>query len=639
MDTLSKTIKLGVIILALRLLAQLKLPQLRIIAGVAALLGVSRKAGYEATERILRVIERPDGPREDEDLRSEVIRLRVRNQVLTYERDHPGVRFAKRRKHLPAEAKSLCVRILRDFKEKLPKSEIAGLLEVPLSSLERWDKEARDDCTFPEKPDARGKHRHRTPEDEDRVVEAYKRLEQSTEKEKSKKSATLEEFTQHFNSLHPQNTLDRKTITRILQKHGLAKIGVRNLPPRYHGKMEIHFPCAQAAVDGKKCKVVFTAGERETIELTKEVAIDLATTTILGDVLEREENAEGVQRVVIRARAECERLLAVLSDNGSANRANETQQVVKRESEVGPIFSFPYHPKTNGHIEGMFGQFVRIAGTVEIDDSSRETIARSVLEVVWRTFIYFHNYSPRKRLGGLSPIEYLRNYTPLPEEVERARKRLRERRKRSEALREEHPRLKDESFRKLVETIITEHRLPAEFDDAINSLLPFDRAVIESSSSAFFTQSQRDGFDERKRTFAYFMGIVRKKQKSIDEARRQSHHGDLNSRRILDQQDAQQRKIEKEKTEEKRNFRERPEDVILYYSKRLLSTNLRWMRRTSLEKIRKAMKALLRLGRATKRHIEQLALTIRSWAEYPEELKEEMARLLRIEYEIASGGG
>ena len=59
-----------------------------------------------------------------------------------------------------------------------------------------------------------------------------------------------------------------------------------------------------------------------------------------------------------------------------------------------------------------------------------------------------------------------------------------------------------------------------ELDHAVKSLVEYDQNVIESASSAFSAYSQRDGFQESKRTFAYFMGIVKNKQKAVDQDRR-----------------------------------------------------------------------------------------------------------------------
>jgi transposase InsO family protein len=631
LELLSKKIQLGVIILALQLLGTLKIPFVpRIVRRAAQLFGVSRKSGYQAARWIREVLQNQPAAGPEDPLRRENIRLRIQNQVLAFERDHPGVRFADRHAHLPPEARSLCVRILRDFQSELSESSIAAEIGVPLSSLRRWDHAAGADFRFPEKPERRGTHRRAGPEDVARVIKEYLGLE---------KSMTLEEFTQSFNRLHPDSPLDRKTITRILQAHHLSPIETRRPGEPYHPPFQVYFPGAQAAVDGKVCKVFFRSEPHKGFPVLEEVAIDIASTAILGEALQKRENAEGVQRVLVQAREECAPLLAVLSDNGPANRSAAVGKTIEEESQVGQIFSFPYHPQTNGHLEGLFGQFVRIAGRIEIDDTSKESLARSIVKTLWRIFIHFHNHSPRARLGGLSPLEYLRRYAALPEEVERAKRGLQKQRERSEALRQKHPRLSDPAFRSLVEGIQKLHRLEANTEEALRALLPYDLRVIQSASHAFLVQSQRDGFDERKRTFAYFLGIVRNKQKEIDQERLRSHLEAKAMDRFRMEEAQAQEAIRREEAEEAQDLRLDPDRVVLKYAQLLLSGGLRWMRRTFGEGLRRGLKALHERGQGRPETLQRLAGTIQSWGKYRENLKEEMVKLLLAEYQIVVDPG
>ena len=619
----SKTVQLGVIVLAFELLGKWKFRAPRILRAVARALGVSRKSGYEAAERIRRRLEDQGHGREHEDLERENALLRIQTQVLGYERDHNGVRFRERGKHLPREARSLSVRLLRDFRERLTTEEIAGAIGVSPASLRRWEKEADEHCRFPEKTDGRGKRRHHREEDEKEVLEAWAKLEEP---------ATIAEFARRYKSGHPDRPLDPKTILKILRKHGLRPLGAEKRSGPYRDKVEIYFPGAQAALDATETKVRFVGGEQdETLKLKEEVAIDLASGAILGTALRTEEDSEGVERVVVRAREECEKILAVLSDNGSANTSSEVKRVMNEETELGSIFSFPRHPQTNGHIEGLFGQFKRIVGTIQIDDSSRESMARSVVALIWRIYVHFHNYSPRRRLGGLSPIEHLRRYAPVPEEVEAARRELRKRKKRSEDLRRPNPRLIDDGFRELLKRVIREHRFEVDLERALRSLVHYDTQVIESSSRAFFVSSKRDGFDEKKRTFAYFVGIVRNKQKELDEARLRERFERDRTQSELERRRRHERELKRERAEEAQDLRERPERVILDAAKVLLSGGLRLMVNTFLGKLREGLDALEHLGRNTKPEIARLALEIRSWGGYREELKAQMVETLERE--------
>ncbi len=625
MEPLSKTICLGVIILALQVLRGLKIPRcLRNIFWAARALGVSRKAGYFSARRIRDLLQGGHIERPDEKLRREVLRLRIRNQVLTFERDHPGVRFAKRHAHLPPEARSLGVRLLRDFKSELTNSEIAQVLGVPLPSLLRWCSEADAGAQFPPKPERRGVNRRAGPPDVKRVLDEYRALAEDI---------TLEEFTTSFNKKYPEGTLDRRTITRILQANGFLKIETRGGPPAYHEKFRVYYPGAQVSIDAKRCSVVFIGEHRQTITVTKEVGIDIASGAILGAALEKQENSHGVERVLVQVREEYWSILSLLSDNGSANRAADAEGIFQWEGGDGRIFSFPYHPQTNGHMEGLFGQFARIVGTIEIDDTSRETIASSVAEIVWRVFIHFHNYSPRDRLGGKSPLEYFRQYVPKSEEVEAARKGLQAQRRKSQASREPNPRLSDPAFRSQVEGLLKRNRLPAALADALRAFLPYERAVIQSASDAFFAQSKREGFDERKRTLAYVLGIGWNKQKEADAERLRPEYLRMATAQKIAEREAQRKQLEEEKRRDAEDLRLRPEKVILWNAEMLLRGKLRLARERWLEGIRSGLDSLRKLGRATTAVLEALAATIRNWPKYQEAIKEAVAVLIFEEAE------
>jgi hypothetical protein len=630
---LSKFKTLGVIVLGIQCLQKLNLPVPRIISCAAKALGVSRKSGYEAAKHIEAELAQEKGDAQHaEALGRENLLLRIQVQVLKYQVEHPQVRFSEAKKHLPDDAKSLCVRILRDFKGKLTLVQIANAIGIPKTSLDRWDKEADDQCQFPVKPERRGSGRHATPQEARQVVETF----ESLAKDKTRTSMKLEEFVNHYNKRYEEAPLDRRTITRILQAAGLHRPKPRSEQKGdYHGKFTVYFPGAQVAVDGKETTVHFTGESEESVTVVKEVAIDIASTAIVGDVLRDHEDAEGVKRVVVKAREECESILTVLADNRTANTAADAQCVMEEHSELGTIFTFPYHPSTNGYLEGFFGRFARIVGRIVIDDTSRATLARSIVELVWRIFIAFYNYSPRESLDFKGPVEYLKTYTVLPREVEEARKGLREQQRRSRRSREPHPRLSDPVFRALVTRILMDHNFDeVEFDDALRSLVHFDHGIIESASCAFSAYSQRDGFDEQKRHFRYFMGIVRKKQKARDQERRNAAADVLRAQSLLDQNAVYRHEVEKEEQKEREELKTEPEAVILRYAQMLMRGRFRLLKKKCLQRIRVGLRSLRRLGRATGHTFEKLALTIRTLPDFAEDVKEHMVRVLSDEYNV-----
>jgi hypothetical protein len=623
---LSKVQVLGVIVLAAKYLTSLNLKPPRMIAAAAAVLGVSRKAGYEAAEALEGELcgEARKAPGEEETPR-EVLLMRIQNQVLRYERDHGGIRFAADGTHLPEGAKSLCVRILRDFRGKLTLTEIANTIGVAASSLSRWDEEADPAFRFPPKPDLRGQHRHATPQDAQQVLTAFKSM---------TRDMTIEEFTDQYNGEHADSPLDRRTITRILQAAGLYTPQPRDDRKPYHGKFRVYFPGAQVAIDGTETTVRFTGEPQESITLVKEVAIDIASGAIVGDVLTTHEDAEGVKQVIVKAREECASLLAVLADNRSSNTAPEAQRAAAEQSALGTIFTFPYHACTNGHLEGHFGQFSRIVGPLEVDDTSRSTLASSIVGLVWRVWTAFHNHAPRSRLAGKSPLEYFKTYTVLPREVEEARRSLADQQRRSQESRAPHPRLADPLFRRLVARILKTHDLQdVELDHAVSSLVRYDDAVIESSSCALTAASKRDSFEDSKRTFRYFMGIVKNKQKALDRDRANAAADVLRAERLFDEDAAQRDAVDREERQEREDLKTHPESVILTYARLLMRGRFRLLRERCLERIREGLSSLRRLGRASSSALDSLAAAIRTLPDFAEDIKDHMVRLLSEEFQ------
>lgn len=622
---LSKFKTLGLIIVANRCLKKLNLPIPRIISSAAKALGTSRKTGYQAAAQIEEVLMQDSVEKQRfETLERENLLLRIQNQVLTYQVKQPDVQFSEENKHLPNAAKSLCVRILRNFKEKLPLSHIAKAIGVSDSSLSRWNMDANKGCRFPAKPDRRGRHRHATPQDANQVVKVFQDL---------KENMTLEAFTQHYNILYPNRKLDRKIITRILRAAGLYQIEPKSKRKDYHGKIKVYFPGAQIGIDAKKTTVSFTGKSEESITLTNEVAVDMATGAILGDALRKNEDAEGVKTVVIKARKECEKLLAILADNRSSNTASEAQQTMEENSELGPVFTFPYHAHTNGHVEGLFGQFSRTVGAIEIDDTSRESIAESVHELVWRIFSHFRNYAPCAALDFKSRMDYLRTYIVLPQELAEARQGLKTQQTKSRKSRGPHSRLSNPVFCKQVTRILREHQFGVEKNKALEILVHYDLNIIENASVAFSAYSKRDGFDERKRHFAYFMGIVKNKQKEVDKARLESAGEILRTKRLLDENAAHNHKVEQEKRQEKMDLKTKPDKIILRYADLLMRGRFRYLRKTCFEKIREGLRSLIRLGDTACQILENLSFAIRSLPDFTEDRKEKMIELLSEEIE------
>lgn len=457
-----------------------------------------------------------------------------------------------------------------------------------------------------------------------KIEEAYKGLAEP---------ATLEEFTERYNRQNPERSMDRRTITRVLQRLKLVEVSTRDPRPAYHTPFRVYFPGAQVALDAKEFQVIFDGPNEETVRVTKEFAIDIASLAIVGEAIGKEETSDGVERVIVQARTECASLLSILADNGTANRSDEIRRLTGT-NDLQQVFTFPYHPETNGHLEGMHGQIARNMGEIHLDTSSRERLAESVVEVVTRIYAHFHNFSPRGRLGGKSPMEYLRGYAPRPEEVEEARKEIEKQRKRSEALRRPNPRLEDPGFQTLLDRVLC-LGLGVSREDATQALLRYDDLAIERARNAFVIQSQRDGFDKQKHNFAYFVGILRNKQRATDVARLKTEIGIHNTTEQVRRTAAEREQIRREEAEEKAELERRPEDIVLRNADMLARGGLRFARDRWIAGIRRGLAALRAIGRLTEVGLDRLTAAIHSWGQYAEETKDKVVAILTEEFQMA----
>jgi hypothetical protein len=153
-----------------------------------------------------------------------------------------------------------------------------------------------------------------------------------------------------------------------------------------------------------------------------------------------------------------------------------------------------------------------------------------------------------------------------------------------------------------------------ELARARRALLRYDDAVIESARRAFLVASCRSGFEKEKRSFAYFHGILRHKQKEVDEARERDRFDRGRARQRSDEERRHARQIQREDEEERAARREEPERVVLRAAEFLLAAGLELLRKRGVAKLRTALPAMGDLSRKTPRRVERCAREILGWS-------------------------
>jgi len=624
MDTRSeiRDYRPGVVALAVEMVSAMKIGFHIPVMTIARCFSTSRQTVYQLRDEVRQALDaafqrKKPGPaahpvEHDRDLaevRKQHALAELRIEVLSFERDHEIVFSRSRHEHLAPEHRTFLVGLFRRWREAgLSEAAIAETTGVPLTSLRRWDQDADADACFPEKPDHRGEHRKPSIGLIREVIAAYEAL---------KEDVALCDFVETFNRDRAE-PVPADTISKILQSYGLRRVRhpeKYGLPPE---KFRVYFPGAQFSIDGKQ--FVMRVGPTD-VRVTCQLGIDIASTLILGHVIGLQETAEGT-RVTIRVARQAAPFLAALLDNRSGNVAGAD---ACEGMEVGPIFTFYYRPQTNGHLEGgIWSPVEKAVGPIVIDTSSPEAIAESVAKIIMRMYAYFWNRTSRERLGGKSPLEYFRTYTPTTEEVEQARRELQETKERSERAHRRAPEMPAEK-RILIETVCEHWDFDAK--EQLRFLAPFDRDLIAEADSLFAAQTQRESWCEDKRNPRYFYAIVRNLQKARDDDRQNVHarmrNGELLKRRIANRK----REIEQEEKAEQERLKTHPELVVREYIEMAARNQFRFFPAPLWTRIKRALPPLRKMGALGRHRFDEILAWLQLLPAEPDDRTQVVARL------------
>ena len=191
-----------------------------------------------------------------------------------------------------------------------------------------------------------------------------------------------------------------------------------------------YFPGAQWVGDGMQLGVVVD-GQR--FHVNFELAVDAHTDAMVGTSVRQQEDATAVvESLDSGVQTTGARPLAVLLDNKPSNHA---PQVVQALEDTLLIRATLERPQNKAHVEGAFGLFSRVLPELIVNTRNGPgELARSLVRIVTRVWAQTLNHRPRNDRGGLSRIQ-LYGATPSAEQIDEARKKLRELCKRQELAR------------------------------------------------------------------------------------------------------------------------------------------------------------------------------------------------------------
>ena len=342
--------------------------------------------------------------------------------VLGYVMGHPGcVRRGEARQHY-SDAFRRFVLDLRAEHEAVEIEAFADATGLPLGTLKDWlqrpaspTEATEPEPAAPARPDAEGPQMQT-------VLDAWPRWE-----------GGFLGFCEHVQG-ELRVPFGRDLVARILEVHGLRRRAKRDgrRPDEIalRGAFRTFFPGAQWVGDGMQVPVVVD-DRRFTFNL--ELDVDAYTGAFAGASVRREEDAAAVVEAfndgVLTTGAAP---LALLLDN---RPSNHTPDVDLALGDTIRIRATPERPQNKAHVEGAFGLFSQVLPELVLDTRSGEhALAAAFLSLIVQVWARTTNHRPRKDRGGRSRVD-LYSDPPSDEQVEQARRELRETAERQERAR------------------------------------------------------------------------------------------------------------------------------------------------------------------------------------------------------------
>lgn len=216
------------------------------------------------------------------------------------------------------------------------------------------------------------------------------------------------------------------TVHRILRRHGVHRLShVFPKAPRSFGRFEVRAPGELVAVDTKQLGRLDRGGGRVQVmrhshrgTLAKvgwrhlHVAIDLATRLVFTELRDSDvapDTTSFLDRAIAFFDAHGIRVQRVLSDNGNGYKRRfdeHCQAIGLRHTRIKPR-----HPWTNGRVERVIGTVQReclYAGVFFTGEDERAL-------ALWHWVAYYNSERPHIALGGLSPLQWLRQRRTVTE--------------------------------------------------------------------------------------------------------------------------------------------------------------------------------------------------------------------------------
>lgn len=390
------------------------------VAAILAATGASKSRAYELVAKLAAVlptlVRAPGRPARALSATTLDAHTELTRAVLAYVMAHPGCvdRGAERNRY--SDGFRRFVLELHEQHPSVALDAFAAAVAVPLGTLKDWLR------TSPSAPDLDEQPREQPAM---AVCDVQNAHIQTVLDAWSRWSGSFLDFCEHVRrNLHVP--FGRDLVRHILEVEGKRKPARRagrqsRDEIALRGSFRTYFPGAQWVGDGMQVPVVV---DGQHFIFNVELDVDAYAGAFVGAIVsDTEDSAAVIDAFAYGVNTTGAPPLALLLDN---KPSNHTPDIDAQLGETIPIRATVDRPQNKAHVEGAFGLFSQVLPPLVLDSrSSAHDLARSLLDIVVGTWVRTTNHRPRKDRDGRSRIELYAD-APTDEQIEQARRELRE---------------------------------------------------------------------------------------------------------------------------------------------------------------------------------------------------------------------
>ncbi len=381
---------------------------------------VSRSRAYELVGRVLALaptlVRAPGRPAKEAPAPAAHETAAITRAALDFVMRHPGCVDRSVRQRYSRDFRLFVVDLCAEHPE-VDAESMAAATAVPVGTLKDWLRAPRSEAPPSQKADEAPSRTRAAALDDlhiQSVLEAWHRW-----------HGSFVDFCAHVHD-DLRIGIGRDLIRRILESEGLrrtARRAGRSPDERaLRDAFKTYFPGAQWVGDGMQVPVVFD-GRRFVFNV--ELDVDAHTAAFVGASVRDTEDSEAVVDAFKSGVATTGALpLALLLDNKPSNHTTDVDAVL---GDTLRVRATPERPQNKAHVEGAFGLFSQALPPLVFDTTGMpRDSARAALALLVEVWAKTTNHRPRKGKGGRSRVELYAEHEPSDQEIDNARRELRE---------------------------------------------------------------------------------------------------------------------------------------------------------------------------------------------------------------------